>query len=173
MSEQYIMVDEFGLIVSAVKAALNLPVLNYQYGYVTELNENLQEMTKSPAHRDKRFPLVWLAQPFSVDHGDPSGYSILNGAELFIIAESGITERATERMADNFKPVIYPIYREIFQQILAAPWCCEMDIDMLRHKETDRYYWGDQQQKAITAVFDCKHIQFSSLKINNKSNCSF
>lgn len=173
MSDQYVMVDEFNTLFQKVKTALSLPVLNYQYGYVAELNENMKDMVDSPADRDKRFPLVWVAQPFSIMHGDSSGYAVLSDCEIFIIMESAENLRATERMTDKFKPVINPIYDEMLEQMINAPWCCEMDKANLKHKATDRYYWGESQAKAISDIFDCKHIQFSSLKINNKSNCSF
>lgn len=57
---EYILVDEVGSVVTAVKAALSLTVLNYQYGYVTELKETLATFDKSEAFADKKFPLIYL-----------------------------------------------------------------------------------------------------------------
>nr|MBA3971805.1 hypothetical protein [Bacteroidota bacterium] len=72
---EYILVDEMDTLVASVKAELSLPVLNYQYGYLRELQETLIEYSKTIQYSALKYPLVWLVQPFTVDrtNGDYFG----------------------------------------------------------------------------------------------------
>lgn len=158
-------------IVSAVKTALALPTLNYQYGYVSELRETLAQMNEKDFVQLK-YPLVWLCQPFTISRVN-YGYYGDAALRIFIIQESAKNLKATERMAQTFKPVIYPIYRGILAQILSRGDLFDGLLgDHLEHSVTDRYYWGEEQSKALNDVFDCMEISNLKVKISNKQNCS-
>src|SRR5688500_16342153 len=106
---EYILVDVFAEIVAATRVALGLPVLNYQYGYVTELNETLKQYSETAEYAVKKFPLVWLQQPFTVERGTVGFFGEVKDLRLFIMNASEINLKASERLAGNFKTVIYPI----------------------------------------------------------------
>lgn len=168
---EYILVDEIEAIVSAVKTSLALPTLNYQYGYVSELRETLAQMN-DPAFVQLKYPLVWLCQPFTISRKDVTYYGDTS-IRLFIIQESEKTLKANERMGQTFKPVIYPIYRALIGQIVSRGDLFDGLIgDHVEHSKTDRYYWGEEQAKALNDVFDCMEISNLKLKISNKQNCS-
>lgn len=177
---QYILVDAFGTkdsndeltagILFEVKTKLGLDVLNYQYGYVDELKETLAQMAKSPEFAAKKYPLVWLVQPFTISRGELGWFGTLENGRLFIIAPSEKTSKARKRMTAVFKPVIYPIYNEILNQVVISEEFDQLDVDSLSHKITDRYYWGEDQQKVISDVFDCLEISQLKLKIHNNQN---
>lgn len=177
---EYILVDEFGTkdssdvltdgILFNVKQALNLPVLNYQYGYLKELKETLAQYSVTHEFEVKKFPLVWVVQPFSIIRGIPGWYGSLDNLQIFIIQATEKTLKASERMVKTFKPVIYPIYREILNQLVLATCFDQKDVDTLAHKITDRYWWGEDQQKIIDDVFDCMEISQLKLKISNNLN---
>lgn len=180
---QHILVDAFGTknakdeltdgILFDVKTKLNLSVLNYQYGYVDELKETLAQMAKTPAFAVKKYPLVWLVQPFTIARGELGWFGTLENGRLFIIAPSEKTLKAQGRMSTVFKPVIYPIYTEILNQVVISSEFDQLDVDSLSHKITDRYYWGEEQQKVISDVFDCLEISQLKLKIHNNPNYKF
>lgn len=156
-------------IVAAVKASLSLPVLNYQYGYVSELRETLAQMNVVSS---TKYPLVWLVQPFTISRVNGGYYGDVT-LRMFIIQETVKTYKATERMANTFKPVIYPVYRELIDQILFRSDLFDGTMDShIPHSVTDRYYWGEEQSKALNDVFDCMEISNLKLKISNKQNCS-
>ena len=166
----YILVEEFGKVVSEVKAALNLTNLNYLYGYLSEINETLAQDSKAGGtFAQNKYPLIWLVQPFTIDRKLP-GYYGETKLQVFIINGSKQDWKAPQRMENNFKPVIYPIYEELFTQLRIASDVFE-GINIDDHSFTDRPYWGTDQQKAIDDVFDCREISGLSLKVQDKQNC--
>lgn len=169
---EYILVDEMEIVVSAVKAVLNLPVLNYQYGYVIELNETLMQYNNDPNNRDKKFPLVWLAEPFDIPRGEAGFYGRTDELNIFIINGSDKNWKAKQRMENNFKSIIYPIYRELLNQLILSDAFQESDIEKIKHKTTNRYYWGEQQQSVLNDVVDCMKISQLKLTLKNKQNCT-
>lgn len=169
---EYILVDEIGTVVTAVKTALSLSVLNYQYGYHTELKETLAAYNKTATYAAKKFPLIWLAQPFTITRDSFAYFGTATNLEIFIINESKQDKKATERMTDNFKAVIYPIYRELIKQLAKSKVFQESTVAEIEHKLTDRYYWGEDQKKILYDVFDCSHISGLKLTIKNNKNCS-
>jgi hypothetical protein len=167
---EYILVDELGTVVTAVKTALALSVLNYQYGYVNELKETLKDYDKTTTYAVQKFPLIYLVQPFTITRGNFRYFGKANSLEIFIINETVQDKKAVQRMTDNFKAVIYPIYRELIKQIAKSTVFMESSIGKIPHKTTDMYYWGDQQQeKMINDVFDCMYI--NGLNLTIKNNC--
>jgi hypothetical protein len=168
---EFYMVDEIGTLVNNMGTKLSMNI-NYQYGYLMELQNTLKEYSKTVEFSAKKYPLLWLVQPFSINRKD-GGYYGDTTLRMFIIQESEKGLRASERMTETFKPVIYPIYRELISQILDAGHLFDgLMGGNLPHTVTDRYYWGEDQQNIINDVFDCMEISNMKLKISNKQNCS-
>ena len=163
----YILVDELATIVTAVKTALALPVLNYQYGYFTELNETLNEYSKTATYKALKFPLVWLAQPFTLRMDSPGYYSKVK-VDIFIFNRTDKNLKAEDRMANNFKPTINPITRELLSQIAKSHVFNETVVGKIIHEETDRYFW-DEVSKVFTDIVDWKILKGIELTIKN--NC--
>lgn len=169
---EYILVDEMGVIVEAVRTALALPVLNYQYGYITELNQTLADMNSDPINRSQKFPLVWLMQPYTIIRGESGYFGKLNNGRFIIIQESLDSMKANERMTANYKPVIYPIYREILKQIANSTVFIDYLVENIVHQVTDRYYWGEAQQSVFNDIVDAMDISGLQLKISDNPNCT-
>lgn len=172
---EYILVDEVETLVSKASAKLNAQnvftgSINYQYGYLPELQATLKEYSKTVEFSTKKYPIVWLVQPFTINRVD-GGYYGDTTLRFFIIQQSEAGLRAPERMEQKFKPILYPIYRELLNQFLNAGNIFDgLMGDNLPHSVTDRYYWGDAQ--ILNDVFDCMEISNMKLKISNKQNCS-
>jgi len=162
----YILVDELETVVTAVKTALNLSVLNYQYGYVTELNETLNEYNKEAEFRPLKFPLVWLAQPFPVKR-DSFEYFGRATLDIFIFNRTDVNLKAVDRMTNNFKPTIYPVYRELIEQLSMHTAFMNEDDQAIRHETTDRYYW-DGINQTMTDIVDWMYIKGIEITIKNK-----
>lgn len=169
----YIFVDVMGAVVARVKAKLGLVTLNYQYGYIRELNETLESWSKTPEDSVNKYPLIWVAQPFLIAHESFAWWGELQNGMIFIIQQSNSRRKAAERMAEVFKAVINPIYYELLNQIARDPAFDVKGVDpaQIKHTEMDRYYWGEKQQTMINDVIDCKEISNLFLKINNNKNC--
>lgn len=166
MASNYVFVDEMNAVVEAVKTVLSLEVLNYQYGYVTELNETLNEYGKTVEFKALKFPLIWLAQPFTIIHGD---FNCLGKAkfDLFIFNKTDKNLKASARMTNNFKPVIYPIYEALIEQISEHAAFMEQDNEAIKHDTTDRYFW-DGLNPTITDTVDWIYIKGFEITIRNK-----
>lgn len=175
---EYIIVDEFGLIANEIEAVLlALPVppissLNYQYGYIRELNETLQQWSKTETDRVLKFPLLYLEQPFNVQRSTSAAtYGKLDVVRVFIINETQLNWKAKDRMDNNFKPIIYPIYRELLNQIDLSQAFSTQSADQIEHTFTDRYFWGNDQQNVLNDKIDCSIVTFRNLTVNNNPNC--
>lgn len=165
----YTLVDVLGEVVTAVKQAMNLPNLNYQYGYVTELNETLAQWSKTNEWSAKKFPLIWVAQPFTISRGTQGFYGNVEGLKIAIITDSNKALKAKDRMDQKFKPILYPIYNSFLEQLSLHPAIA--DDPNRKHKLIDRYYWGDNQKSELNDVIDCIILDQLAISIYNNSNC--
>lgn len=167
---EYILTDEIETIVAAAKTALGLSVLNYQYGFIQELNQTLKEMEASPAAYASKFPLVYLAEPFTIVRGQESVFGVAK-PDLFIINTTTKEWKAKQRMDNNYKPILLPIYREILKQIVKSPVFQHLSSEKIPHTLTKGYYWGENQQTVLNDAVDCLKIGGLELPITHKSNC--
>jgi hypothetical protein len=167
---EYILVDVLKEVVAAVREVLQLPVLNYQYGYVTELNTMLQQYAAStPEYQAQRFPLVWVRQPFAIKRAWEGFYGTIDDLGIFIMQESEATLTAEERMNKTFKPVIYPIYRELMRQLNLHP-AIVYSLSGRRHTFIDRYWWGEIQEAVISDIVDCSELSQVEIQLHNNPN---
>jgi hypothetical protein len=166
----YIITEVGSGIVAAVAAKLDTPV-NYLYGYVKELNETLVQYNGSRNLFDKKFPLIWLAQPFTITAGKIiQYYGEIDELRLFIITGSTKNWKASERMEKNYKPILYAIFYELINQMALAKAFIGYQAKM-SYKVTDRYYWGEDQQNVLNDVVDIMEVKFFNIKIQNNLNC--
>lgn len=167
----YIVVDELGLVAAATGVAMDLTI-NYQYGYVRELNETLIAFSKTPTFEVLKFPLIWVAQPFTIQRGKLGWYGTVKGGRIFFIQQSTKTKKAKDRMTDVFKPLLYPMVDEFLRQLKRSPAFSIGELATLEYKMTDRYYWGEGQQSVLNDVIDCiEFSDFTNLLVNNNPNC--
>lgn len=167
---EYILTDEMATVVAAVKTALLLDVLNYQFGYIEELNETLVQYEADPVKYNKKFPLVWLAEPYTTVRGLPNVFGKAK-PDIFIINSTTIEWKAAERMENNYKPILFPIYRELLVQIFKAEAFSHQSVDSIQHSYTKGYYWGEKQQAVLNDAVDCLKIGAIELPIINKQDC--
>jgi len=169
---EYIIVDEVGTIATSVKTELTLPVLNYQYGYVDELNEMLTQWAKDPASVSLKFPILWLEQPFTVVRTKP-GETIYGTVDirLFIIMQTDQNYKAAQRVTLVYKPIIWPIYRSLMKQIDLSLAFTTQSKDQIPHTFSDRYYWGADTEKIFGDKVDCSIVSIFGIPISNNANC--
>jgi hypothetical protein len=166
---EYILTDEMRTIVAAVKTALALPVLNYQHGYVTELDETLKQYEADPSLYNQKYPLIWFAEPFTEIRASWKYWSDVKDMRLFILHATEKTTKAADRMTDVFKVTLLPIYRELISQIDKSK--VFVNQPQVLHSKTNRYYWGEKQQSVLTDPVDCIEVSQLQLKVKNNPNC--
>jgi hypothetical protein len=169
----YIPVDEMGFVVAnasvvLIAAGVIQNPLNYQYGYITELNETLTQMGKTEASEPLMFPCVWFAQPFTIIRDSFGWYGHIDDGRLIIMHGTNDEMKATERMTNVFKPILDKIYYEILVQICKSNAFDVSIPSKIPHRVTDRYFWGEDQQSVLGNRVDVKDISALHLKVNNK-----
>jgi hypothetical protein len=166
----YLIVEEFSRVVDATKVALGLPHLNYLYGYLHEVREQLANDTLAGgSFATGKYPLVWLVEPFTVTGGSYGNAGSV-GLQFFIIMGSSATITRAQRTEQVYKPSIIPIYHELLKQVQNMSNVFEI-INIAAHDYTDRPYWGEKQQNAIDDIFDCREVNNLKINIANKQNC--
>lgn len=143
----------------------------YMYGHVSEIVDRLKSMNASPDHKDKKYPLIALFQDFKVVRGEK--LSMYGSASLNIIIATLTQPQylAEQRYTLNFKPVLYPIYNELLNQLsLHAQFYFKHPI---QHTEIDRLYWGKEglygnNGNIFNDYIDAIEIQNLQVEIKNK-----
>lgn len=176
--EPYVIVDAFGEknadgelfcgILNEVKNALGLRVLNYQYGYINELNETLKQYTENSETESRKFPLVWLQQPFTIIKDTTSiTYGTIETVRLFFCVQTETNLKSYERMAQNFKPQIYPLYYKTMEKIDESLAFLTQSANQIDHAFTDRYFWGPDEE-IFGDKIDCSMVTLRNLVLSNK-----
>lgn len=162
---EYILVDELEVIAAATKTSLGISVLNYQYGYVEELNETLKQYENEPALFDKKLPLIYVAEPYETEHGEAGIFGKAD-PDIYIFASTQKVYKARDRMEQVYKPIIFPIYREFLKQIVLSVVFDHTSVETLKHKTAKGYYW-DKEQKLFNDAVDCLRIKGLDLRIHD------
>lgn len=155
-------------VVENVQTALSLPNLNYSYGYYTELNEKLQNMTKAGGDEaSKKYPLIWLVEPYTIDRSKNFG-SGESKCHIFIITGATSDSSPEYRFTNTIKPILYPIYYELLNQLNEASAYGIAFEPERGHSITERPYWGATQQEILDDIVDCIEITDLEIKLHYK-----
>lgn len=154
---------------TAIFGRTTIETVNYQKGHKIELIQTLIEMDRSGTYQTKKYPLVYLVQDFTERRGRNEGeYSEIN-LNIIIAHHTEQTRKVDDRYTKVFKPVLYPLYYELLNQIAKHPLIFQSNGDDISHDKTDRLYWGRQaaggnDQNKLTDFVDA--IEISNLNLN-------
>lgn len=111
----------------------------YMYGHRTEIASRLREMTKSE-DEVKKYPLVALNMDIpELVKGNTIQYSLNIG--LIALTDKGYT--SPERMANVFKPFLYPFYYQFMRALkLSGLFFWPAGQKFPEHTKIDRLFWG-------------------------------
>lgn len=164
-------VDLFQAIVNSTSTALDLAV-KYGYGPVGEIEETLVSMSKDPVVAAGKFPIVMLITDIDESKGLKFGVESKVSIHLLIATQTEKNLTAKERMEQNFKPTLYPIYAEFINQIARSKFFQESSPEVIQHTKTDRLAWGKygitgNGKTVFTDLLDC--IEIKNLVLNVKT----
>lgn len=140
--------DIFNEWMAKVNTKLTFGVHRYS-AHILEVLENLKQLDNS-GNSDLKYPVVILICDFEEQIGQNK--SIEYGYEIatlnFVIAST--TDRnfkQPERLTQNFKPVLYPIYNALLESILESSSVYKFTgtIEDIPHVKYDRYFWGREK----------------------------
>lgn len=185
MNKPIYIVDYFRDIVQAasVKLTAQLQVydplitgIHYHHGHPIEIVEIISELANAPTKLFDRFPLIALFQDFPETIGQAPGFYADGVFHLIIARGTEHNYSAPERYDKNFKPILYPIYFELLEQIrLSRKFEIVTGSDTYPHTKIDRLYWGREGLYGNTANImndrvDCIEIKDLRLRIKTQ-NC--
>jgi hypothetical protein len=102
--------------------------LNYVEGTKTQIIQQLNLI------KSGKYPMVMLVLAEGTQEGDVSGYEkpLING--IYIATLSNNTSLPATKYTDNFKPILYPIYLELLEQLARHRNVVECHPDRITHK---------------------------------------
>jgi hypothetical protein len=89
----------------------------YQFGSGLEILAKLQELSNSIYDKDRKYPLIALFTDIVQNVGDPIGMFGTVAINVLIATQTKQTYKAEERLAFNFKPLLYPIYDRFIYEV--------------------------------------------------------
>lgn len=183
MSQAPIISDAFRVVVAATEAAIiaddsldwgTLPKKVYfMHGHEKEIVSILQSMTNAPAPiKNEKYPLIILFEDIREKHRQSlNGITTSFKCRIVICTLTQPTLRADQRLEQNFKPVLLPIFDEFIRQLSLSvpfnrPTIKDMDIT-----KWNRYYWGSQpvDKNILNDYIDA--VEIESISLNLKTIC--
>jgi len=183
MNKPIVLVDLFRTITKSVSEKLTAQLklvdplidgVHYKHGHPLEILEILDELAKGITTKTSRYPLIGLFQdiPESIDvqegfYGDVSFH-------LIIARPTDPNYRAAKRYEVNFKPILYPIYTALLEEIRLSKFFFLVD-NKIPHTKIDRLYWGREglygnEGNVFNDRIDCIEIRDLKLRVKTQ-NC--
>lgn len=168
-------VDDIGLVVAKIRDSDAADPLApyYMYGHVTEINQRLLLKDKDMVEKYRKYPLVVLNMDIAEESRNGMWHYNLN------IAILNYTDRklnAEQRMAQVFKPILYPIYDDLMVNLKKVGKFSWKPYTLYPpHTKIDRPFWGNKQgggnvENILSDPIDA--IEIVNLKISQSiTNC--
>lgn len=169
-------VDEIGAIVSKVSTVLTPQLQDYdpliegvwyEYGPGKEILETLKQKDGAPSFKGKKYPLVALLMEFPERRNPQIGIYCEADLTLVIAHHTRPAFKTSERYEKTFKPVLYPVYLELFNQLELAG--IAMYYDGPTHKKVDCPYYGRDNKNVGNDFLDAIEITELKLKFYEKT----
>lgn len=145
--------------------------VHYEHGHPLEITETLLKQSKSISKKFSRFPLVALFQDFP----EAKGSAFDSEVTLHILICYGTSNKykASTRYDKTFRPVLYPVYDELLEQIRLEKRFNVINKSLITHTKIDRVYWGRETDPGNTAnkfndLLDCIELKDLKIKIDRK-----
>lgn len=161
-----------GLTLNAILSAFdpNIQGVFYQYGHPYEIVENMKQKDSSVSYQLKKYPVIVLFQSFDENIGQATGLYTTSQLRIAIIHHSRAEWKAKDRYEKVFKPVLYPIYLQLMDQLKASGKFI-IDGDELPHTKSDKpYYDADKGENVANDFADAIEITDLQLRFYLK-NC--
>lgn len=145
-------VEQFKVLTQRVSDSL-LPYLqgidpmitgvHYQHGHPVEIAETLMQLEAWEQTRFSRLPAIFLFQDLREEKSDKIGIYSRVSLNVAIVTGTRPDAKAEERYVETFKPILYPIYRELLKAIDESAWFLLAGGEV-PHVKFDRMYWGSK-----------------------------
>ncbi len=154
--------------------------IHYLYGHPVEIIQTMMEWSKDPGTdgtdgKYNMYPLVMLYTdiPEVIDRG-VSGYYATVTMQMVIAYMTSPTLKAAQRLEQNFKPILQPIYEGLMQGIMRSGAFAIQAQKRIPHTKYDRYFWGKtglygNSANMFNDFIDAIEIQNLTLRVSNQN----
>lgn len=153
---------------------IKCPEINYIFGNTRYVKDRLDEWSKIPQYREKKFPLIALFCPF-IEQKDSAEYRSKAKVRV-LIAHSSMQQWSNEqRLETSFRKVLRPIY-ERFLEAIAEDGRFDIPYDgNIPHEYSENYSYGRYGAltgtgERVSEPIDAINISNLVLKVKNP-NC--
>lgn len=150
------------------------PDIHYVFGNSQYLKDNLDELSKSPASNEIKFPLIFLRCPVKEKRDDKDYYSCAK-VDVIIACSSSKGWSNEERLVTSFRNILRPIYNG-FLEALAEDSRLDFGYsEHINHEYSENYSYGrygayTSTGQEVSDPIDAINIINLNLKIKNP-NC--
>lgn len=109
--------------------------VNFYYGNPIEINNNLVNLDMM---REAKYPAIFLFLDLDEIRDSPGYWAKINPT-LAIVNSTRIEYNASERLENNFRTILHPIYMSLIEAINTSPSTGLLFID---HVKRDHYFYG-------------------------------
>jgi hypothetical protein len=168
-----VIVDTFQDVVDKMNVVL-LPILKvnvkYFYGSSIQILKMLKQLNEGITIGN-RFPLIALFQPFEEKMGGNGYYTQLTIPKMVIAMLTDLNYETPTRYTKTFKPVLYPIYYELLNQIALNGNFEINDPGMIPHTKLDNPGSPPPKGETFNEFVDAIEIFNLELTFNAQLNC--
>jgi hypothetical protein len=140
MGLEHYIPDVFKLIADKVASK---QTCYFSYGHYADVIKELKQKDESISLKGNKYPLIWLVMDFTERKGKSIAEQCeLPNLQLLIATPTDINQSVIDRINNNFKPILYPIYNELMLQIANSGYFTQSVVSKIEHDKIDRPYWG-------------------------------
>lgn len=142
----------------------------FKHGHILEIVSELEALSKGPATKSQRYPLVALLRDFPELNGALPGIDSQNTLNLIIAIRTERTYTADKREALSFTPILKPIVAELLHQFEMSGKFMAPGQDQQNYLAIERYFWGREsisgaKENIFNDWIDCIEIKNLNLKL--------
>lgn len=143
----------------------SITAINFVPGTEGEITDVLTLMNQQQSQKLTTWPLFALIMSFAEDKGRIVGMDGVEDLNIIIARRGNNTDKTPARYANNFKPVLYPIYLEFMNQLYLSGKFSINTPDNIPHTKIDfPYYNADKDVNVFNSYVDAIQIKIK-LKI--------
>jgi len=142
-------------------------------GHILEIANILTERDKSNNLSFQKYPLVILPLDIKSTYNKKLGTADYTNVVIYIVNITKAEYRTNDRLINNFRPVLYPLYEKLVYNISKGKQFNNGDsVPYIDHDKTDRFFWGTEVNKNSAATIlndyiDAVELTGITLKVKN------
>lgn len=149
----------------------------FAYGHPLDVANKLALMEQDSTYKSQKFPMVLLILDTELRKGESIQYEYSHSPQILILANTEPAYISEERTTNVFKPILYPIYRNLITAMTKCPYIA-YNPNGIDHTHTDRYFWGKEgirmrgnDSLIFNEYLDGIELNFNNIEVYKYNNC--